>query len=51
MISISKAKHLPLFRNRGSGDLGNGLLRAEIVLKSPFQDSRLYYPLMPYESA
>ena len=26
MISLSKAEHLPLFRNRGPGDLGNGLL-------------------------
>ena len=26
MISISKAEHLPSFRNRGPGELGNGLL-------------------------
>ena len=26
MISISKAEHLPLFSNRGPGELGNDLL-------------------------
>ena len=25
MIFISKAEHLPSFRNRGAGELGNGL--------------------------
>ena len=30
MISISKAEHLPSFRNRGPGELGNGLLPGRV---------------------
>ena len=39
MISVSKAEHLPLFWNRGTGELGNGLFYTKYI--SWFPQSRL----------